>query len=102
MPPAESAMIPVASLLEKKLATLDVPLAVRLPGGEFVGPADARVTLKLNDFSTLAKLAAGQVGRVAQDHVEGRIDIQGSMRDVMQIAAQMIGDDPLRGEPGTA
>ncbi len=95
-------MILVTSLLEKKLATLDVPLAVQLPTGERVGAADARVVLKLHDLAPLAKLAAGHVGRVAQDHVEGKLDIQGSMRDVMRIAAQMISDDPLRGEAGAA
>ncbi|HEX6362684.1 MAG TPA: class I SAM-dependent methyltransferase [Albitalea sp.] len=95
-------MSPVTSLLEKRLAEIDVPLAVRLPDGEWVGVPDARVTLKLNELSSLAKFAAGQVGRVAQDYVEGRLDIHGSMRDVMEIAAQMIRDDPLRGEPGAA
>jgi len=49
-----------------------------------------------------AQRDAGQVGRVAQDHVEGKVDIDGSMRDLMQIAAQMIGEDPLRGEAGAA
>ncbi|WP_280153026.1 cyclopropane-fatty-acyl-phospholipid synthase family protein [Piscinibacter sp. XHJ-5] len=95
-------MIPVTSLLEKKLATLDVPLAVQLPGGARVGAADARVTVKLYDLSALAKLAAGQVGRVAEDHVEGKLDIQGAMRDVMLIAAQMMGEDPLRDDAAAA
>src|SRR5207237_7549128 len=48
------------------------------------------------------KLAGGQVGRVAQDYVEGKIDIQGTMRDVMEVCAQMIDEDPLRGEQGAA
>ena len=95
-------MIPVTTLLEKKLASLHVPLAVRMPNDERVGPADARVTLKLHDLGPLPKLAAGQIGRVAQDYVEGRLDIQGTMRDVMEIAAHMIDDDPLRGEHGAA
>jgi cyclopropane-fatty-acyl-phospholipid synthase len=95
-------MIPVTTLLEKKLATLNVPLAVRMPNGERVGPADARVTLKLHELSPLAKLAAGQIGRVAQDYVEGKVDIQGTMRDVMEVSAQMIDEDPLRGEQGAA
>src|SRR4051794_15474003 len=95
-------MIPVTSLLEKKLATLAVPLAVSLPDGQRVGPDNARVALSLQDLSPLAKLAAGQIGRVAQDYVEGRVDIQGTMRDLMDVSAQMIGDDPLRGEAGAA
>src|SRR5690349_5336137 len=95
-------MIPVAALLEKKLASLAVPLSVRLPGGDRVGPADARVTLKLHDLAPLAKLAAGHIGRVAQDYVEGKLDIQGAMRDVMEIAARMMSDDPVRAEHGAA
>jgi cyclopropane-fatty-acyl-phospholipid synthase len=95
-------MIPVATLLEKKLASLAVPLAVRLPNGDRVGASDARVTLKLHDLAPLAKLAAGQVGRVAEDYVEGKLDIQGSMRDVMEIAAQIMGEDPVRGQHGAA
>jgi cyclopropane-fatty-acyl-phospholipid synthase len=95
-------MIPVTSLLKKKLADLDVPLAVRLPSGERIGAAEARVVLKLNDLSPLASLAAGLVGNVARDHVEGKCDIQGSMRDVMHIAAQIIDGDPLHGRPGVA
>src|SRR5438105_2089294 len=49
-------MIPVTSLLEKKLATLQVPLAVQMPAGQRVGAPDARVTLKLNELSPVAKL----------------------------------------------
>jgi cyclopropane-fatty-acyl-phospholipid synthase len=95
-------MSPVASLLEKKLAALEVPFAVQLPAGQTVGSPDARVTLRLHDLAPLAKIAAGQVGRVAQDHVEGRLDLEGTMRDVMLIAAQMIASDPTRGEVGAA
>jgi len=95
-------MRPVTSLLEKKLASLHLPLAVQLPAGQRVGALDARVTLRLNELSPLAKIAAGQVGRVAEDHVEGRLELDGTMRDVMTIAAQMIDDDPTRGEPGGA
>ncbi|HEX6705169.1 MAG TPA: class I SAM-dependent methyltransferase [Albitalea sp.] len=88
-------MSPVTSLLEKKLATLDVPLAVHLPGGQRVGADPARVTVRLKDLAPLTRIAAGEVGRVAEDHVEGKIEIEGSMRDVMRIAAQMIGEDPV-------
>jgi cyclopropane-fatty-acyl-phospholipid synthase len=93
-------MSPLNSLLERRLAALAVPLAVELPGGRRLGAAHPRVTLKLHELSPLAKIAAGQVGRVAQDHVEGRVDVDGPMRDLMLIAAQMIGDDPTRGEKG--
>jgi cyclopropane-fatty-acyl-phospholipid synthase len=89
-------MNPLHALLERKLATLDTPTAVVLPGGQRFGAAAARVTLRLNDAATLAHIAAGEVGRVAQDHVEGRIEFDGSVRDLMAVAAQMIDDDPTR------
>ncbi|CAG1016665.1 Cyclopropane mycolic acid synthase 1 [Burkholderiaceae bacterium] len=90
------------SLLEKKLASLEVPLAVQLPAGERVGALDARVTLRLRELSALARIAAGQVGLVAEDHVEGRVEVDGTMRDLMRIAAQMVSENPTRGEPGPA
>lgn len=95
-------MSAITSLLERKLEAMQVPLAVELPAGERVGAPDARVTLRLRELSPLVKIASGQVGRVAEDHVEGRLDVDGTMRDLMLIAAQMIGEDPTRGDPGAA
>jgi len=83
-------------ILERKLTGLNVPLAVVMPDGERIGPGDAKVVIRLRDLAPLAHIAAGEVGRVAQDCVEGRLDIQGTMRDVMDVAASMIGDDPTR------
>lgn len=92
----------ITSLLERKLSAMQVPLAVELPAGERVGAADARVTLKLRDLSPLAKIAAGHIGRVAEAHVEGKVEVDGTMRDLMQIAAQMINDSPVQAEPAPA
>ncbi len=95
-------MSPVTALLERKLAGLQTPMAVVLPGGERIGAATARVTLKLADLASLVRLAAGEVGRVAQDCVEGRVEIEGAMRDVMAAASQMIGRDPTHTGAGAA
>jgi len=95
-------MLPITSLLERKLADLQLPLAVELPAGQRVGAIDARVILKLREWSPLAPIAAGQIGRVAEDHVEGKLDMDGSMRDVMQVAAQMIGANPTQAHSGAA
>ena len=84
------------TLLERKLAALDTPLSVVLPGGLRFGPAQAAVTLRLHDLAALAHIASGEVGRVAQDHVEGQLDFDGSVRDLMAIATQMIESDPTR------
>jgi len=87
-------MNPLHNLLERKLETLTTSLAVVLPGGQRFGPDAAKVTIRLNELSPLAHIASGEVGRVAQDHVEGRLDFDGSVRDLMAVAAQMIDDDP--------
>lgn len=82
------------AVLERKLATLSLPLAVVLPGGRRFGPDPAPVTLHLKELAPLAHVAAGQIGRVAQDYVEGRLDFDGSLRDLMAVARQMLGSDP--------
>jgi cyclopropane-fatty-acyl-phospholipid synthase len=82
--------------LERKLAGLSLPLAVVLPGGRRFGPDPAAVTLRLNDYASLAHVVAGQIGRVGQDYVEGRLDFDGTLRDLMTLAAQLMGDDPTR------
>ncbi len=84
------------ALLERKLATLDATMAVVMPGGQRIGASPAGVTLTLRDLGSLAHIASGEVGRVAQDHVEGRLDFDGTVRDLMAIAAQMISTDPTR------
>src|SRR5512138_2223068 len=91
-----AAMNPLENLIERKFASLQTGASVVLPGGRRLGIADARVTIRLRDFAPLAHLAAGQVGLLAGDYVEGRLDIDGTMRDVMAVAAQMIGNDPTR------
>jgi len=93
-------MNPIESLIERKFSNLQADAAVVLPGGRRLGAGDARVTLKLNEYSPLAHLAAGQVGRLAGDYVEGRLGIDGGMRDLMAVAAQLIAGDPTAGGAG--
>ncbi len=81
--------------VEAKLARLPVPLAVWLPGGRRLGPAEAALTLRLHDVAPLRHLAAGQIGRVAEDHVSGRMEIEGRPRDVMAAAAELMAGDPV-------
>jgi len=86
----------IDALLERKLANLTLPLALVLPDGHRVGPPDAAVTLRLKDLGTLAHIGSGEIGKVAQDYVEGRLDFSGSVRDLMTIATQMIASDPTQ------
>jgi cyclopropane-fatty-acyl-phospholipid synthase len=89
-------MAVMEALVEQKLDSLSLPLALVFPGGRRVGPADAAVTLRLRDLAPLASIASGQIGQVGQAYVEGRLDFDGSMRDLMAIGWQLVGDDPTR------
>ncbi len=91
-------MSALAGALEQRIGTL--PLAVVLPGGRRIGRADAPVTLRLNDLGTLAHLLTGQIGKVGQDYVEGKVDLDGGMRELMAAAAALLPGDPT--EPRTA
>ena len=93
-------MNPLHALLERKLEALSTGLAVVLPGGQRFGPADARVRITLRELAPLAHIATGEVGRVAQDFVEGHLDFDGSVRDLMEVAAQMIEADPTTQRAG--
>src|SRR4051794_29155396 len=92
----------VDALLAEKVAGISPPLAILLPDGKRIGPAQAAVTIRLKQLGPLAHIAAGDVGKVAQDYVEDRLDFTGSVRDLMQIATQMIGGDPTQDTGGSA
>ena len=86
------------SRVESRLAQLPVPLALRLPGGQRLGPPAAKVMLSFRDWSALATLAAGEVGHLAEDIVENRVELQGGMRDVMAIARGLLPGAPVNSD----
>src|SRR5450432_4807365 len=82
--------------LEQRLEKLTPPLAIVLPGGRRIGSNNPAVTLRLNSLSSLAHLATGQIGKIGEDYVEGKVDFDGNMRDFMAIAAEMLPGDPTQ------
>ena len=92
----------VDALLERKLDGLTLPLAVILPDGHRIGVRDAAITIYLKLMSSLAHIASGDVGKVAQDYVDDKLDFDGSVRDLMVIASQMITTDPTQDTSGSA
>ena len=82
--------------IESQLAGLPVPVAVELPAGKRVGPPAAAVKLSFKDWSSLARMAAGQIGRMAEDFVENRVQLEGRMRDLMAVAARLLPGTPRR------
>ncbi|HSW07807.1 class I SAM-dependent methyltransferase [Aquabacterium sp.] len=90
-------MSALEAIVRAKFHALDTPTSLVLPGGQRIGPEDARLTVHLNDMRALAHVATGQIGRFAEDYVEGRVDVDGNMRDLMASAAGLVGDDPTGG-----
>ena len=91
----DTSLHPLVRRVESLLADLPVALALTLPDGRRIGPAQAVVSLSFNDWSSLAIFAAGQIGAVAEAYVESRLDICGQMRDVMAVAAELLPGDPV-------
>ena len=84
--------------LESRLALSPVAIAVVLPGGQRLGPANADLCLQFRDRMAVVALAMGEIGNVGAAIVEGRVELQGSMRQLMQAAASLLHYDPARDE----
>jgi len=69
-------------------------LRVDLPSGLSIGAPDAPVKVQLKSWSALPRLKAGRIGELAQDYVEGRLDLQGSMRQIMATVLQLLRENP--------
>ncbi len=93
-------MSSILSAVEAKLAALPVPVQLSLPDGSKAGAQGASVSLSIRDNAVLPNLAAGQVGRLGEDYVEGRFDVEGSMRDLMHLAAAILPGSPVEAARG--
>lgn len=90
----------LSGLVEQRLAALPLPVALEWPGGR-AGRSDATVKLKLNEPRWLGALARGQIGELADAYVRGQVEFDGGMRDLMRVAAELVGD-PTQAEPPSA
>lgn len=87
----------IESLVEDRISRLEgqaQALALVLPGGRRIGRADADVVLRLSSLLPLRHLITGNVGALANDCVEGLLDIEGPMRRVADVAAGLMPGDP--------
>lgn len=48
----------------------------------------------ISAWSSLARLKAGQIGALAEDFVEGKLSLEGRMRDIMAVAADLLPGSP--------
>lgn len=85
----------LAPLLEK----LPVTVSVQLPSGERTGPEGSAVQLIFRSPKAFAALVGGEVGSVASAIVEGWVEVQGSPRDIMAVAAGLLHGDPVNDTP---
>jgi len=91
---------PVYAAVAQKLEKLPVPVALALPDGTRLGHDAPKVCLTFKDKTSLAHVAAGEVGVLGQDYVEGKFDVQGSMRDLMALAAALLPGSPVEAARG--
>lgn len=88
-------------LLARELAAyLPSDIALQLPQGQRLGSAQARVKLAFSDWSGLARLKAGQIGALAEDYVEGKVQLEGAMRDVMRAFTRLLPGNPVHSDLG--
>lgn len=88
-------MNPLINLVESKLTSMSVGVRLQMPGGQWVGPHSAQIEFVAKTNGALKNLAAGDIGKVGEDYVEGRIDIKGSMREIMLAATSMLPGSPV-------
>ena len=93
-------MNPLLSAVDKKLLALPVQAQLILPDGTRLGSDQPTITLSLRDKKSLAHLASGDVGLLGQDYVEGRVDIEGRMRDLMDAASALLPGSPVEAAKG--
>lgn len=80
--------------VDQRLSELPLTCSLVLPGGTRVGPANPRVEMRVRDKRALWHIGTGQIGKLAEDYVEGMVDILGNLRDLMHIAPALLDDDP--------
>lgn len=79
---------------------LPADVALQLPQGQRLGDANALVKLSFSRWSSIARLKAGQIGALAEDYVEGKLQIEGAMRDVMRAVTKLLPGNPVESDTG--
>lgn len=78
----------VSHLAESLVGRLSVPLALEWPGGR-AGPTNAVVRVRIRGWRHLAALLRGHIGSVGHAYVQGELEIEGCLHDVMNAAAEL-------------
>lgn len=84
--------------IPSQLAKLPADISLQLPQGQRLGLADAPVKLLFSSWSGIARLNAGQIGALAEDYVEGKLQIEGAMRDIMKAVTELLPGNPVHSD----
>jgi cyclopropane-fatty-acyl-phospholipid synthase len=79
-------------LVSERLKQVRAPVNVRLWNGELIEAAAGRapVTLAVHSAKALAHLANPNLGHLARSYVEGDLDLEGNLRDVLRLGEALV------------
>ena len=80
-------------LVSARLRNVQAPLNIRLWNGALIEAAEgsAPVTMTVHTPRALGGLAHPNLGHLARSYVEGEIDLEGNLRDVLQVGEALLG-----------
>ncbi len=78
------------SRVERRIQETQLPLAVRLWDGTRLGAPRPQVTVTINTPLALTAFARPSLGGLASSYVEGRIDAEGPIRDVVRVGTALV------------
>lgn len=83
---------------ERHLQELKLPLEILLWNGTALRGASSQVRMRAHNAWALAALANPSMGKLARRYVEGDLDVEGNLRDIVAVAEGLAeGDKVLRG-----
>jgi cyclopropane-fatty-acyl-phospholipid synthase len=86
--------------IPSQMPRLPADIALQLPQGQRLGSANAPVKLAFSHWSSIARLKAGQIGALAEEYVEGKLQLEGAMRDVMRAVTKLLPGNPVQSDTG--
>ncbi|SFC69245.1 cyclopropane-fatty-acyl-phospholipid synthase [Polaromonas sp. OV174] len=86
--------------ISSQMPRLPADIALQLPQGQRLGAADAPVKLSFSSWTSIARLKAGQIGALAEDYVEGKLQLEGAMRDIMRAVTKVLPGNPVHSDTG--
>lgn len=81
-----------------RISSIPADIALQLPQGQRLGSPDAPVKMAFSHWSSIARLKAGQIGALAEDYVEGKLQLEGTMRDIMRAVTRLLPGNPVESD----